>query len=305
MSTLISVIIPTFNASEPKLMKSLSSLIAQKNVFVEIIVVDDGSNVPFSNLHKKYDNNIISWCELSSNVGVAKARNIGIRNCNGHYVAFLDAGDWWAEDKLHKQMLLYEQYPDCSFVYCSALKVYPDGRSYLLKAKERGQVTRKLLTGQPITGSCSSVLTTKANLINVGGFYEENDIPEDRDLWLRLSRLGHVEFVDEPLCFLEEDQNSRTADPYSKKITFARFNFIHESELRKEKLWSSAWANYHTAIANRFFKNRRLFLGLKHLFCSFLRSPNLYRLLRHSLQGSLHAIAPSVYINLLIKKRNG
>lgn len=102
---LVSVIVPVYNA-EVFLKDTIESAINQSYKNLEIILVDDMSTDDSRKVIKyyeeKYEN--VKSIFLEKNSGVAKARNIGIKNSKGRYIAFLDSDDVWDKDKIKKQV---------------------------------------------------------------------------------------------------------------------------------------------------------------------------------------------------------
>src|SRR5690625_1966047 len=110
MTYLISCIITTFNRDEKILVRSLKSVLNQTYKNIEIILVDDnGSNSEYS----QHVDNVISDLNIKDklqlirhkeNLGEQVARNNGIKNANGDFIAFLDDDDEWLPNKLELQM---------------------------------------------------------------------------------------------------------------------------------------------------------------------------------------------------------
>ncbi len=101
---LISVIVPVYNAAT-LLVSALDSIAAQKDLALEIIVVNDGSTDDSHAVARKWAENIPAnqlnfqlFDQINS--GPGQARNNGIEAANGEYIAFLDADDLWAPDSL-------------------------------------------------------------------------------------------------------------------------------------------------------------------------------------------------------------
>ena len=91
---LISVIVPIFNV-EKYLKKTIESIISQIYIYIEIILVDDGSNDTSSEIcefYAKKDKRIKVFYQ--ENKGVSSARNLGISNANGKYIVFIDGDDY-------------------------------------------------------------------------------------------------------------------------------------------------------------------------------------------------------------------
>ncbi|SFE18884.1 glycosyltransferase family 2 protein [Peptostreptococcus sp. D1] len=102
---LVSVIVPVYNA-ERYIRETLDSIIGQTYKNIEVICVDDMSNDSSREIIKEYESKYsnIKSILLSENAGVANARNVGIENARGRYIAFLDSDDLWLQDKIDKQI---------------------------------------------------------------------------------------------------------------------------------------------------------------------------------------------------------
>ena len=98
-----SIIIPYYNNSDT-INRAVQSVLAQTFTDFEIVVVDDGSEVKLTDNISASARNRISVLRHESNRGPAAARNSGIKQSKGRYVAFLDADDSWRPDKLERQL---------------------------------------------------------------------------------------------------------------------------------------------------------------------------------------------------------
>lgn len=109
MGDLVSVIIPTYKRTFAMLSRAIKSVLSQSHKNIEIIVVDDS---PSSFIDKdsikrqveKIPDDRIIYIQHESNQGACVARNTGIKNAKGDYVAFLDDDDEWLPDKLKLQL---------------------------------------------------------------------------------------------------------------------------------------------------------------------------------------------------------
>jgi glycosyltransferase involved in cell wall biosynthesis len=111
--TEISVIIPVYNSSE-YILEALDSVFAQSFKDFEVIVVDDGSTDDTRQKIQNYSHKIRYFYQ--ENGGPSKARNLGIRESTGKYIAFLDADDVWLPSKLEKQIAEFKKNPDLGMV---------------------------------------------------------------------------------------------------------------------------------------------------------------------------------------------
>lgn len=116
---LVSVVTPVYNAEEV-IERTIDSVIHQTYENWELILVDDCSKDNSANLIKKMAQNEIriKYVKLEQNSGAAVARNRGIDMATGKYIAFLDADDYWLEDKLQRELDLMKE-KDCAFVYAA------------------------------------------------------------------------------------------------------------------------------------------------------------------------------------------
>ena len=99
---LVSVVIPAYN-SEQYINECIDSVLNQTYQNYEIIVIDDGSTDNTVNLVKQYNNEKIKLYH-QMNSGSGAARNLGVKQAHGKWIAFIDADDIWLPDKLHKHL---------------------------------------------------------------------------------------------------------------------------------------------------------------------------------------------------------
>lgn len=125
----VSVLMAAYNV-EKYITKSLDSLLSQTLKSIEVIVIDDASTDSTPQIIEQYakDNAAIRPIYLTENTGQAHARNVGLREAKGRYIAFLDADDWLSADALQQAVDCFErnQLVDC--VLFTVINVYEDGR---------------------------------------------------------------------------------------------------------------------------------------------------------------------------------
>lgn len=123
----ISILVAVYNA-EKYLHKCLKSLLSQTLHNIEIICVNDAStdsSLSILNAYAKKDERI-KVVHLSQNVGIAKARNAGLRISTGQYIAFVDSDDWLSEDACEKAFDVFTHYPLTDTVLFQVKNVYGD-----------------------------------------------------------------------------------------------------------------------------------------------------------------------------------
>ncbi len=192
----VSVIIPTFNRLS-LISRAIDSVLKQTFKPFEIIVVDDGSSDNTSTFIK---NNYKSVKLIKQkNLGVSKARNVGIKNSSGDWIALLDSDDEWKKNKLEVQIKSLTEYDYYSVCHTNEIWIRNGTRVNQKKRHQKygGNIFDKCLDICRI--SPSSIIFQK-NIINEVGWFDENlSICEDYDLWLRITANFKILFIDKPL----------------------------------------------------------------------------------------------------------
>jgi glycosyltransferase involved in cell wall biosynthesis len=194
---LVSVIIPTHDRRE-RLRIALASVLAQRDVDLEAIVIDDGSTDGSAAMVQAIGDPRIRVIRHPVSKGESAARNAGVALASGSWIAFLDDDDVWAPDKLARQLRAVRS-TRRSWAYGGEVLVDDDldviGGSHP-PAPET--VVRDLSRYNAVPGSASNVLVSAAVLADVGPFDTELRRTPDWDMWLRLRQRGLPAAVDEP-----------------------------------------------------------------------------------------------------------
>ena len=218
---LVDIVIPAFNA-EHYIDQTLESIALQGDLVHSIIVVNDGSTDQTAQIveafTKKHPRLLIKLIN-QNNAGLANARNKGIQHATAPYIALLDADDIWLNGKLEQQLEVFNASPEprLGVVYTgyelideNSLLISND--KGIIKPQARGDVRSKLLTGNFISGSGSSVLI-KAEVFKVAGLFDESlRASEDWDMWLRIAQQFYFDFVDLPLAQIRVHQSNMQKD---------------------------------------------------------------------------------------------
>ena len=101
MKPFFSIIIPTYNQAN-FLKKCLNSVFKQTFKNFEVIIIDNSSTDHTKEILSKYKKKIV-YKKINNKGVIAKSRNIGIKNSNGNWVAFLDSDDTWKNNKLERK----------------------------------------------------------------------------------------------------------------------------------------------------------------------------------------------------------
>jgi glycosyltransferase involved in cell wall biosynthesis len=223
---LVSVVIPTYNRGRA-VERAIESALAQDYPDVEVIVVDDGSKDDTRARLQRYEGHPKVRCFFKTNGGVASARNHGIREARGEFVAFLDSDDAYLPGKLRLQVECLRLLPKAGLIWSDMDAVDAQGKvvserhlrkmygtyrffpspTDLFSRELNGPEGVKLYAGDilsPIVlGNIvhTSTLMVRAERIKKAGMYDPEKYPprqpgEDHDFHLRLCAAGPVAFVD-------------------------------------------------------------------------------------------------------------
>ena len=204
----VSVIIPTYNRGWI-IKEAIDSVLAQDYTEFELIVVDDGSTDHTADVLDSYRNVIKVLSQ--KNKGVSAARNRGIAEASGKFIAFLDSDDLWLSQKLSAQIEFFTQTPDA--LICQTEEVWIRN-GLIVNPKKRHKKPSGMIF-EPSLALClvspSAVMIRRSLLEIVGNFDETLPACEDYDLWLRISCRFPVYRIDTPLIIKRgghEDQLS-------------------------------------------------------------------------------------------------
>lgn len=217
-NALVSIIIPTYNRAH-LIRRALDSAINQTFRKTEIIVVDDNSQDNTMEIVTSYKDERVRYIRHQENKGASAARNTGIRESKGRYIAFLDSDDEWLREKLEKQIEKFKtSSPEVGAIYSGAT-IFSDGRRVLDDIpSKRGDIHADELIMDYVVGGGSSLVVRKECLIKVGGFNERLPARQDYDLALRLSKYCKYDFVEEPLVLLHWDSGGRITNARNRRI---------------------------------------------------------------------------------------
>ena len=192
----VSVVIPTYNRV-CELKRALMSVYCQTHRPHEVIVVDDGSTDNTAELIAQEFTDARYF--FQSNKGVSRARNLGISQASGEWIAFLDSDDEWLPTKLAMQIAQLKTNPTMRICHTDEIWIRDGTRVNPMKkhAKFGGWIFQHCL---PLCAvSPSSVLIQRALFDEIGLFDETLPACEDYDLWLRICSCLPVLYVDKPL----------------------------------------------------------------------------------------------------------
>ncbi|QGA81060.1 glycosyltransferase family 2 protein [Candidatus Nanohalobium constans] len=246
-----SVIVPTYKRDE-KLERALESIISQTYTDFELIVVDDNPEQEDKEKVKEIVESLDKDIDLERHIndnaqGVSSARNLGIQNASGKYIAFLDDDDEWKPEKLEKEAEDFKQ-NNYDAVY-SAIEAYRDGEVQDIVRKEEKLGLEQILERDKI-GSPSKVSVKKEVLEEINGFDEDIPSGEDWDLWIRLiENEAEFGYINEPLVRYHQSDDSKSSQV--DVATEGREKITEKHSDLLEKAGSKVKARHHLNRAKK------------------------------------------------------
>jgi glycosyltransferase involved in cell wall biosynthesis len=250
----VSVIIPCYNPGA-RLLRAIDSICRQDRSVREIIVVDDASTEKLPEVQSS-ENVQLVHLRLSVNSGPATARNMGIQQAKGQWLAFLDADEVWAPYKIRKQMDFLRAHPEYSLCASGA-----EGLKHLDHADAesfwREVFPRELLWKNPFRTSSIIVRRECLPAFPAGAYYSE-----DYACWLQLLFSGYrAALMDEVLVYF--DRHPASAGGLSGDgEQMLRGEFWNFKRLAKQGHVSWFWAGIACGWSLLKFFRRKLMGGL-------------------------------------------
>lgn len=265
---MISVVIPLYN-KEKAIIATLQSVSTQTYTDYELIIVDDGSTDNSLNVAREYTSSLLSIQGKAGvrplirlihkeNGGVSSARNRGINEAEGDYIALLDGDDLWESTFLEEQVKLIHDFPkaamwgvNTAFIKKGKYRKWEQG----MGEGYRGYVENYFGTKHNDLFCSSSVVIRKDVFEEVGYFDERISSSEDLDMWYRIILKYPVVFYDKVLVYYNQDAENRVA--YDTEVRFPLTKDIryyigkYDEEFDRNLLFSRSLNDYVAATLLR------------------------------------------------------
>jgi glycosyltransferase involved in cell wall biosynthesis len=259
---LVSVVIATYNMGQ-YLSQAVDSILQQTWENLEVIVVDDGSTDNTTEVMAQYQGNHKVIYIKNENQGQPKAKNCGIRNTKGEFIAFCDADDFWEKNKLDLQIPHFAN-PKVGVVYSEVSFIDEHNHRYTKEDHEvrhSGNVTNQMLIENFVPFGTSVI---RRQCIEKNGIFDEEfRMGIDWDLWLRYSLAW--EFVYVPAqTYVYRVWSGQMSNNYRGRYDHAnrilkKFVSQHGHELNRTYV-RKAWADMYLREAAIYARNEKQFL---------------------------------------------
>lgn len=244
---LVSVIIPFYNRIDFTL-RALKSAINQTHSNLEIIIINDGSTDDISRIMDTISLTSLP-CKLlnSKNLGPSSARNIGIKESQGEYIAFLDSDDYWMANKIELQVKMMTEF-QWNFSHTS-YKVH-DSSDHQTRFIHSGKKKYNYPWPAFHCKIATPTVMVSRKLIRDLEFNQNLRVGEDTLLWLKLSGLTTLQGIDEALAVVT---TSGTTSAKNKQLKLDTFQSLNVYGMKNSPLLSIV---------------HRLYIKLRQITCS-------------------------------------
>ncbi len=272
----VSVIIPTYNFAQ-FIAEAIDSALAQTVPVGEILVVDDGSTDDTRAVVDRYGDQVRYIAQ--ANAGVCAARNRGVSESSGEYIAFLDADDIWAPTKIGKQLAKFSEDHEIGLVHCG-MREFDSASGQTIAIHVEGQegwvADELVLWERPvINGPGGTIMVRRTAFDAVDGFDTWMKVGEDWDFCYRVARRCKVGFVAEPLVDYRSHATAAHRNVREMERGMALFYqkaFAEGGEVLK--LRRRALGNFHRTLAGSYFQSGEYGSFLRHAALSLAKTPS-------------------------------
>lgn len=251
MKIQVDVIIPNYNQTT-LLSRAVESALIQGDAINKIIIIDDGSNQETIEYLSKYfsgqEKIKVIQSTRYSHPGIM--RELGLRNSDSEWVAFLDADDFWEAKKIERQLKFaiennFDMVSSNGFIFRNSVKV-----KRIYEFESAPKITTKSLFEENIIIN-SSTLVRRDCFEKIGGYSTDYHLRgvEDFSTWLKVSVHFRIGFLNEELVNYEDlkDSFSKQQNPSLRNIALTDFLF-----------WSKGRTSAFARIYSKFYLCRVL-----------------------------------------------
>ena len=267
----VSVIVPVYNRSK-SVIEAIQSVLAQSFADLELIVVDDASSDDLAGSLAAIKDRRLRVLTHAENKGVSAARNTGIREARGKYIAFLDSDDRWLPQKLQYQLDFIQATDESVTANCTGYRVFnryhPEGEVRIsVPVLARGD----LMLGCRVSPG-STLLAQRTVFETVGLFDESLRRLEDWDWLLRFTEHSTLSICLAVLTEVDNRSGVPNLEDVVESVRILREKYVSSRMLRgsDRRKFEGTLDNEIAAAA---YKNGRILTALYCFMISFFNNP--------------------------------
>lgn len=274
----VSVIITTYNRPE-YLRKAIESVLVQTYQDWELVIVDDGSTDNTQEVVRKYVNeNAKVRYVRQTNQGPGPARNKGISETSGAFIAFLDDDDWWLPEKLETQVAFMKTHPEVGLSY-TRLRIFRSINGRLddsTVVPVRMATTLEEMLDKSFIPS-STVILRRECLAQISPFKADAASQEDMELWLRFVQRWKIAALEVPLTEMKKTDRPQLSANIILSLKKA-IEIVSQLELLPEfqhlrSLKVKHSAKLHYKIGRTYMDEHQYLHAAKHFSLALLHYP--------------------------------
>ena len=277
MTPAVSVVIVTYN-KEATVGAAIESVLRQTYQDLEILVVDDGSMDRTAERARAFGDQVRYL--YKQNGGTGSARNLGIAQARGEYVAFLDGDDLWLPRKLEVQMAAFDREPTVLGVQCSAYCVNDELEVIEQRACDPARDSLlDFLLFHNLPAFSSTIVVRRDRIRELGGFGTDLVILSDWDMACRLARVGILRSVPAFLVLYRHYTGNQSRDvgihiePGIRSLTRFFSDPALDPMISRQK--AHVWARFYAMLAGGYVRNREWGPGLGWAWRAMRTSPRV------------------------------
>ena len=254
MNPMVSAILPNYNYAQ-YLGGAIDSVLNQTHSAIEIIVVDDGSTDGSREVLESYGDKIKTV--FQKNAGVSAARNRGIAESGGDYIAFLDPDDVWFPEKIEKQLSKFKSDPELGLVHVGIEHIDARGDSLNVRlCGTEGWVLEDILLGRPVIfGGGSGFVVPRRVIDDIGEFDTRMSTSADWDIFCRIAKNYRFGVVPETLLHyrIHGANMHKNVDLMEHDVLLGYEKVFAGNDVTLAKIKSAAYGHMHKMLAASYY----------------------------------------------------
>jgi glycosyltransferase involved in cell wall biosynthesis len=292
MPTTVSIVIPTYERRE-FLRGAIKTALGQSYDDIDVTVIDDGSTEQYADGIVADFPATVRCISHEENRGLSAARNTGVRESSGEYIAFLDDDDRWHREKIARQVDALKQNETAGLATCLVAAITPDNELiHCERSAPSGDCSDSILVGNQI-GTPSRVIVRRDAFESVDGFDESLQTKQDWDLYIRLCQEWTIAAVSSHLCF-RTVHDSMSSSPESARRDNAAILDKHAELIQEKDRWDQAQGEVAERVGRAYLGYGDRSNARAQFRMALRNAPTGYRALLYLLTFTPHAVVRKI-----------
>lgn len=237
-----SIVVPLYN-KQNEIKSTLESALKQNFKDFELIIINDGSTDQSESEVLSLSDKRIRYIK-TENRGVSPARNLGIANASGNYIAFLDADDYWLPNHLDILKSLSEDFPNAGAITTNYEFRHPGGHienTFFVDIEKgyKGIVNDFFKSSLKYRLIWTTAVAVKKEVFEKIGNFDTSitlGAGEDNDMWIRIALKYPIAYDDTITAIYRLEAANRVSHAQTLKRSFSKLNKFKEEEKNNKSL---------------------------------------------------------------------